>query len=425
MSATKTSSGRKAMIGGMLGNGLEWYDYALYGYMSLIFSRIFFPPETDPSLSLILTYLTFAVGFISRPLGAVLFGRIGDKYGRKKALIGALIMMAIPTGCIGLLPTYEMIGMAAPILLLCIRIMQGLSLGGAFGGSISYVVEHAPADKRGAVGSVVNMSLVIGFLLGSIVSTVVASLLPVEDFESWGWRLPFVSGVAIAFVGYYLRQHGDESPVYEQAKKDGHLSKSPVKDAFMVHPWKMLQGFSVYMFVTVPFYLLAIYMISYNKNYLGQDESDALLINSFAMLSMFVPMWMAARWSDRVGRKRVMIGSIISMLVVVYPCFMLMQGGDFYTIVACQCVMAAILGWYLAPIPAMLVELFPTAIRYTGMSLAYNFCAIIGGFTPSASEFLISSTGSPTAIMYLVMASGAVSLAMLIPYKDPWKEPLK
>lgn len=423
--AHKKASGRKAMIGGMLGNGLEWYDYALYGHMSLIFSRIFFPPDMDPSYSLILTYLTFAVGFISRPLGAVLFGRIGDKYGRKKALIGSLILMAIPTGCIGLLPTYEMIGMAAPILLLVIRVMQGLSLGGAFGGCISYVVEHAPAHKRSTVGSVVKMSLVIGFLLGSIVSTLVASLLSEADFYSWGWRLPFISGVGIALVGYFLRNHGEESPVYEQAKKDGQLAQSPVKEAFFIYPFKMIQGFSLYMFVTVPFYLIAIYMIGYSKNHLGQTESDALLINSFAMFCMLLPIWPAAKMADRIGRKPVMISAIISMLVLTYPCFQFMQSGSFYGIMAAQCIFAAILGWYLAPIPAMLVELYPTRIRYTGMSLAYNFCAIVGGFTPSVAESLIRYTGDITSIMYLLIGSGLFSLAMLAPYKDPWKEPLK
>ncbi|MFO0068875.1 MAG: MFS transporter, partial [Alphaproteobacteria bacterium] len=199
---------KKVVVSGMLGNGLEWYDYALYGHMSVVFSRLFFPTD-DPSLSLILTFLTFAAGFVSRPLGAVIFGRIGDKFGRKKALVASMILMAIPTGMIGLLPTYEMIGVAAPILLLSIRILQGISLGGAFSGSMSYVVEHAPPTMRSTIGSVTMLSLVIGFLIGSAVSTIIASSLSEADFMSWGWRLPFFVGVLIGFVGYYIREHGE------------------------------------------------------------------------------------------------------------------------------------------------------------------------------------------------------------------------
>jgi MHS family proline/betaine transporter-like MFS transporter len=203
---------RKVMISGMLGNGLEWYDYALYGHMSIIFAKLFFPVG-DSSLSLILTYITFALGFVSRPLGAILFGRIGDKYGRKKALTLSMILMAVPTGCIGLLPTYDMIGVFAPILLITIRLLQGLSLGGAYSGSISYVVEHAPATQRSTVGSVIKVSLIIGFLCGSLVSSLIATVLSPEDFYSWGWRLPFFVGIGIGFVGYYIRNHGEESPL--------------------------------------------------------------------------------------------------------------------------------------------------------------------------------------------------------------------
>jgi len=413
----------KVMISGMLGNGLEWYDYALYGHMSIVFSKLFFPSE-DASFSLILTFLTFAVGFLSRPLGAIVFGRIGDKYGRKKALVTSMILMAVPTGCIGLLPTYEMVGVAAPIALLIIRILQGLSLGGAYSGSISYVVEHAPADQRSTVGSVIKVSLVLGFLFGSLVSTLVASVLSEEAFYSWGWRLPFFVGVGIGFVGYYIRHHGEESPVYEKAKKDGTLSKSPVRDTFCKYPLKMVQAFMAYLFVTVPFYVVAIYMIAYTKNHLGLPESDALLINSIAMASMLILIYPAARMGDKIGRRPVLLSAIVAMLLVTYPVFTLMQTGTFMNILIGQCVLAVIIGWYLATIPATLVELFPTSIRYTGMSLAYNFCAILGGFTPSLAEYLIKSSGNNMSIMWLLIGSGTLSFISIYLYKDRWREPL-
>jgi MHS family proline/betaine transporter-like MFS transporter len=416
---------KKVLISGMLGNGLEWYDYALYGHMAFIFSRIFFPSDGDPSMALILTYLTFAAGFISRPVGAVIFGRIGDKYGRKKSLVAAMILMAIPTGCIGLLPTYDMIGYAAPLLLLTIRILQGLSLGGAFSGSISYVVEHAPPAQRGRIGSVMMLSLVIGFLFGSMVSTIFANVLSPEDFESWGWRIPFFLGVGIGLVGFYIREHGEESPVYEEAKKSGTLSQTPLKDAFTKHPMRMFEAFSIYLFVTIPFYMISIYMISYSQSHLGLTSENALLINSVAMASMFLTIWPAAKLCDRYGRKPVLMTAILLMLALTAPAFHMMQGGEFMSVLLGQVILGLILGIYLAPVPAVLVEIFPTSIRFTGMSLSYNFCAIIGGFTPSAAEYLIRETGSTTGIMYLLIFAGVCSLTALLFYKDRWREALR
>ncbi len=413
---------KKVIISGMLGNGLEWYDYALYGHMSIVFSKLFF--AEGQANSLILTFLIFAAGFISRPLGAVFFGRLGDKLGRKKALTASMMMMAIPTGCIGLLPTYEMIGIAAPIGLLIIRVLQGISLGGAYSGSISYVVEHAPPDQRSTVGSVIKLSLVFGFLAGSLVSTLVSSVLSEADFYSWGWRLPFFVGVGIGFVGYYIRHHGEESPVYEKAKKDGTLSASPVRDAFFKYPQKMLQAFFAYLFVTIPFYTVAIYMIAYSEKHLGLSEEHALLINSIAMASMLLLIYPAARIADKIGRRAVLMSAIIAMLIAIYPAFLLMNTGDFYNILIAQIILAVIVGWYLAPMPAVLVEIFPTSIRYSGMSLSYNLCAILGGLTPAVAEWLIVGNADKSAAFWPLAASGVLSFIALYFYKDKWREPL-
>ncbi len=414
---------RKVAISGMLGNGLEWYDYALYGHMSIVFSKLFFPME-DQSLSLILTLLTFAIGFIARPLGAIFFGRIGDKYGRKRALTASMILMAIPTAAIGLLPTYAQIGILAPILLLTVRLLQGFSLGGAYSGSISYVVEHAPPEWRSTVGSLVKISLLLGFLAGSFASTLVASLMDEASFYSWGWRIPFLLGICLGFVGFWIRNHGEESPVYTKAKKAGKLSQTPVRDAFVEHPMKMLQGFAVYLFVTMPFYVVAIYMIAYSTRHLGLPEQSALMINTAAMLCMLAAVYPAARLADTYGRRKVMIAAIVMQMLITWPAFQWMVPGDFTRALIVQCSFAFITGWYIAPIPAVLVELFPTRIRYTGMSLSYNICAIIGGLTPAIAEWLIRATDQPTSIMWIYYFAGLVSFAMLYTYKDRWREPL-
>jgi MHS family proline/betaine transporter-like MFS transporter len=419
-------SRKKVIVSGMLGNGLEWYDYALYGHMTVVFAQLFFTFGSDmnPTTSLILTYLTFAAGFVARPLGAVLFGRLGDKYGRKRALTASMILMAVPTGAIGLLPTYEAIGLAAPILLLVIRILQGLSLGGAFSGSMSYVVEHADPSARAKTGSVTMMSLVIGFLIGSVVSTVVASSMDHDSFMSWGWRLPFFVGVLIGVVGFWIRNHGEESPVYTEAKASGKLSDKPVKEAFTTYPKKMFQGFSFYLFVTIPFYILAIYMIGYSQKHLGLSPEHSLQVNSLAMVAMFLPMWYAAKLADTIGRRKVLMIGIVAMMVLIYPAFQLMQTGEFWLVAAGQAMLAFVLGWYMAPIPALLVELFPTRIRYTGMSLSYNLCAILGGFTPAFAEKLIFETNDNTSIMYLMIAAGVGSFIALYAYKDDWRAKL-
>ena len=426
-----SKSNRKVIISGMLGNGLEWYDYAIYAHMAHTFAKLMFP-QGDDARSLILAYLAFAAGFISRPLGAIFFGRLGDKFGRKKALVASMLMMAVPTGCIGLLPTYASIGVMAPILLLTLRIIQGLALGGAYSGSISYVVEHAPADKRSVIGSVIKFSLVIGFLAGSLVSTTVSSLLSEEQFLSWGWRIPFIMGVGIGFVGFYIRHHGEESPVYEEAKKNGTLSQRPLRDAFQNHRGLMIQGFLIYLTVTVPFYMIAVYMIAYSQDILGMTASNALLLNTVAMSSMLLTIWPAAKMADKVGRRPVLLGAIVAMAIAIYPALSQMQPGSFLVnavgtfnaILICQVVLAMILGWYLAAIPAMLVELYPTSIRYTGMSLAYNICAIVGGFTPSAAVWLIARTHDNVSIMYLMLAANVLSFLAIYVYKDRWREPL-
>lgn len=409
---------KKVVVSGMLGNGLEWYDYALYGYMAPILGKLFFPAE-DPSVQLLATFGVFAVGFIFRPLGAVFFGYLGDTYGRRKAMVVAILMMAIPTGCIGLLPTYAQIGIVAPILLTLIRILQGISLGGEFSGSIAYIVEHAPADKRGIAGSTSVVSLILGFLMGSFVALAFSSSLSVEDFESWGWRIPFLLGIAIGFIGFYIRTHCSESPVYEEARDAGSLSKTPIRHVLTQHPKTMLRAFAMYLTVTMPFYLTSIYFITFTEKVLGRSYNEALTINTLVMITMLVACVWGAKLSDRLGRKTVLMRAAAAVFIVVIPCFWLMQQETLLAIAAGQILFALILGVYLGPIPAILVELFPTSVRYTGMALSYNLAAAaFGGTAPMVCVWLMTQTGSPYAIAAYVMLCNICSLAALKGYKD-------
>lgn len=409
---------RKVLAASMLGNGLEWYDYALYGHMAFIISALFFP-GADPTVQLLSTFGVFAVGFVFRPLGAVLFGWIGDTYGRKASLVMAILMMAIPTGCIGLLPTYAEIGIWAPVLLTVIRVFQGLSLGGEFSGSITYIVEHAPHQRRGLAGAASLVSLVLGFMLGSAVALAFSSMLSREDFETWGWRVPFLFGIVIGLVGLYLRKACEESPAYEQAKSDGTLAKRPVIEAVSGHWREMLQAFGIYITVTMPFYLTSIYLISFTEKHLGQTTAQALTINGCVMAAMLASLLVTAWLSDIVGRRRVLLASALVIGACVVPLFQWMEGGDFTQILLAQVIFGTIVGCYLGPVPAVLVELFPTRVRYTGMAISYNLAAaLFGGTAPMVCVWLLATTGTALSIGMYVMACCAVSVAALWWYRE-------
>jgi MHS family proline/betaine transporter-like MFS transporter len=409
---------RKVIIAGMLGNGLEWYDFALYAYMTTTISKLFFPAGDD-AVHLLATLGIFAVGFVARPFGAVLFGWIGDRYGRRVALVTSIFMMAVPTGCIGLLPTYAQIGLAAPVLLTLIRVLQGLSLGGCFSGSITFLVEHAPQNRRGLIGSTSIVSLVIGFLLGSVIASLVKAPLSDAQFESWGWRIPFIIGIAIGFIGFYIRHHCEESPTYEKARREGTLSATPVKDTLTYELKHMAQAVAIYLTVTMPFYLLSAYFITFTERTLGRSKEEALLLNTMNMLILLVVSPLSAWLSDRFGRRLVLSLAAWAFLLASYPIFSLLLRPELASIVAAQALFAVIVGFYIGPVPALLVEIFPTRLRYTGMALSYNIsAALFGGTSPMACQWLLNVTGSSYAIAGYVMAGAIVSLVALYYYRD-------
>lgn len=409
---------RKVVIASMIGNGLEWYDYALYAYSTLIISKLFFPAGNETA-HLIATLGIFAVGFVARPFGAVFFGVLGDKFGRRKALVLSILMMAIPTGCIGLLPTYEQIGILAPVLLTVIRLLQGLSLGGEFSGSMTFLVEHSPQSRRGLIGSTVVVSLIIGFLMGSVISMLVKLPLSEAQYESWGWRIPFLLGIAIGFIGLYIRRQCEESPSYEAARHQGVLSKTPIRDVLTHEMKHMAQAIGIYITVTMPFYLVSAYFMTFTERYLGRTNSEALVLNFINMSIMLVMSVWGAWLSDRVGRRKVLNVSAWASLLCVYPVFMLLQQPEFSSILLAQAWFAVIVGVYIGPVPALLVELFPTRVRYTGMALSYNICAaLFGGTAPVVCQWLVTATGSNYSIAFYVMICAVISLVTLHFYRD-------
>lgn len=415
---------KKVVISGMIGNALEWYDFALYGHFVMILSKLFFP-TTDPYMATLATYAAFAAGFIMRPIGAIVFGYIGDKYGRRTSLSASILMMAIPTACIGLLPTYESIGIWAPILLVIIRLLQGASIGGEFSGCIAFLVEYSPMKKRALVGSASMVSLCAGMLLGSIVATSVSKLMPEAAFESWGWRVPFLLGMLIGLVGIYVRLSLHESPVYLEAKEHNKLSKQPLREVIRTYSKELLVAIGMYLMVTVPFYTFTIFVKNLMSANLGYSYSDSLMVNLLSItLAMFL-MPFSAWLSDQYGRKPVMLYTTYAMIVLIYPIFWLLTSGGYEQALMSQLIFAVLVGMYMGPVPAALVELFPTRVRFTGVALSYNISAgIFGGSAPLMGTWLIQQTGRTDAVAMYIIVFALITLVSLKFYKETYRKQL-
>lgn len=409
---------RKIVISGMIGNALEWYDYALYAQFAYIIGMKFFP-ETE--FVEILTFAVFAAGFVVRPLGGVLFGQIGDRMGRRVALVLGIILMAVPTASIGLLPSYDDIGIAAPIILVIIRLLQGFSLGGEFSGCIAYVVEHSPHDKKGLAGSTSFISMCIGIMMGIAVAQSFKHYLSTESLLSWGWRIPFVAGLFIGLVGLYIRSHLSESPIYKAAKAQGLLSRTPLRETIKEYWRETLMAMIVYINVCAPFYTTTVFVKSYILN-LGYSESQENVLCWVILLSMTIALPIAAYISDKIGRKPVIIWSSVALIASIYPTFLALHTMNYALAILSLMIFAAIVGAYMGPVPTILVELFPTRVRFTGVALSYNVSvAIFGGTTPMIGAALYKFTGEQISFAFYLTAVCAACLCGLYFYKETYK----
>lgn len=407
------SNMKKVIASTMLGNGLEWYDYALYGTFSALISQQFFP-KGDAVAALIATFGIFAVGFLMRPLGAMFFGYIGDKFGRKNALALSILLMAFPTACIGLLPTYEAIGIWAPILLTLIRLIQGVAVGGEFGGSIVYLVEHASPKNKNYMGSLSMLSMLIGLLSGAIFAAALAGLMAVEDFESYGWRIPFILGFFIGMTGLYIRTKLDESPAFLEAQAAGEISEAPVKEALQHNSKDILLGVGVYLAVTIPFYIQTVLMPSFMEKFLSFSKADSLLLFTVSLITMMIVVPVSARLCDKKDRESILKIVLIAYFIVAIPYIYLLDFKTFSFALISQITFSIILGFYIAPIPTLVAELFPAKTRYTGMSLACNLAsALFGGTAPILMTKMMSATESHMPIAIYIIIAAIVSFVCI------------
>jgi len=403
---------KKWLMPGIVGNILEWYEFALYGYFAHTISHLFFPIE-DRALSLIATFSVFAVGFLMRPLGAVVFGHIGDRYGRKKALISAIFCMAIPTGLMGLLPTYDTLGIYAAILLTFFRLLQGLAVGGEFTGSIVYLVEHAPQHQRGFYGSLTLFSGLIGVMLGSGVSALVGYLANGSSAELWAWRVPFVLGFALGFFGFYIRRDMPETPNFERVAVIGKRVTHPLLWALLKSPTSLLYAIGLVALPVTGFYILFVYSSSYLTIYHKMPAGQVMLINTLTIIMLIATIPVVGRLSDKIGRRPVLLSGAIGFVCLSYPLFYILQQATVATVFIAQGVFALLVSLSYSVIPVILVEMFPTSVRYTGMALPYNIAsALFGGTAPLLATFFIAQSGNLSAPIYYLIGLAVIFLLL-------------
>jgi len=416
---------RKAVVAATIGNTLEWYDMAIYAYFAPAIAELFFP-NADPVASLLMTFAVFAIGFIVRPLGAFIFGPYGDKFGRKKALSLAIILMGVATFLIGVLPTYAQIGVFAPLLLVVFRMIQGLSAGGEWGSNTSFIVEYAPETKRGFFGSWNQVSTAGGSLLGALVAFTITAIFPEEAVNTWAWRIPFILGILICIFGYYLRTQLDETPKFQELGEKKVQSKTPLRDLFKYHKKDVFITFGFTVHWTGSYYLLLNYMPTYIKTELNMPYNTALFINVIVLTFFIALVPLIGILSDKIGRKPLLITSTLGFILLSYPLFTIMSDGGLAVVILCQLALALFLACYSGPGPAAIAELTSTRVRSSALSIGYNTAAAaFGGTAPFIATYLISVTGNIFSPTFYVIGCGLLTFFVLLTLKETAKVPLK
>lgn len=399
----------------MIGTTIEWYDFFIFGTASaLVFSTAYFP-SFDPVVGTLLALSTVAVGLFARPIGAILFGHYGDRIGRKKMLIAGLLLMGIPTAMIGLLPTYNQIGIAAPILLLLIRICQGIALGGEWGGAVLMAVEHAPARKRGLFGSLPQMGCPAALVLASVAFSL-TGLLPAEQFATWGWRIPFVASSVLVVLGFFIRRNVAESPSFQKLGESGGIVEIPIATVLKNHSVPVLLGIGAKLGEITLFWLFAVFVLSFATKTLGFAKVDILNATTVGAVLMLLLMPACGLLSDRFGKRKIFNIGTGMLLVSAIPMFMMIGSGSLTLVMLCIVFsLGVIYPIMYAPEASLFAELFPVEVRYTGLSLCANIGgAIGGGIAPIVATWLLASSGSVTSVGIYLALVAAVSLLSTI-----------
>lgn len=415
----------RAVIAGGIGNVLEQYDNLIYGYSAALLGRLFFSTG-DPVSNLLATFAVFAVGFLMRPLGALFFGTIGDRYGRRRALIWSVTLMASCTTAIGLLPTYAIVGAWATFILVLLRLLQGFSVGGEWAGSTSFIVEYAPTNKRGLYGSYQQVSTAVGFLLAAAVSALMTSSFGEDERLAWAWRIPFLLATLTGVAALWLRLGLDETPRFKQAANDKALVSNPLTRSVKTELPNIARGFGFTLLWTVSYFLFLTFVPTYLTQYNGVDAgvADRSAAFGIALFAVLIPV--AGRLSDRFGRRPLLLTSTIGFIVLSWPALALMGRGDALGIYGGWVILSVLLAMFSGPGPAALAEMFPTAVRYSSLSIGYNIAAAaFGGTAPLLAVWLIQATTVTTSPALIAIGAAIVTSLVVYSMKETSKTALR
>lgn len=420
----ETTAVRRAVAGASIGNAVEWFDFAIYGFLATIIAAQFFPTDDDTA-ALLKTFAIFAAAFFVRPLGGLVFGPLGDRIGRQKVLALVILLMSGATLAIGLLPTYDSIGIAAPLLLLVFRCLQGFSAGGEYGGGAVYLAEFAPEGRRGFVVTFMVWSGILGFLLGSVTVTVLQAALSGDAMASYGWRIPFLLAAPLGLIGLYIRLRLDDTPEFTELKDEDRVVDRPLVTAFATSWRSILAVFGLFLIFNVGYYVVFTFVPNYLIKPLGFGATQSFTSITLASLVALVLTLPFAMLSDRIGRRPMLIAGSALFVVFAYPLFLMITSGSLAAVLVAHCLLAAIEAVYISAAVTAGVELFTTAVRYSGFSIGYNLAvAGFGGTTPYVLTWLTAATGNVMVPAYYLMGAAAVSLVAVLLLRESAHRPL-
>ncbi|MNF78630.1 Proline/betaine transporter [compost metagenome] len=420
---------RKAARASFMGNFVEWFDYAAYGYLATVIAATFFP-QTDKTTGLLATFAVFALSFIVRPLGGLVWGHFGDKYGRRNALSWSILIMSVSTFCIGILPSYGHIGLWAPALLLLIRLVQGFSASGEYAGASAFLAEYAPQGKRGLYTSIVPASTAAGLLFGAAFVAGLHALLSTEALQDWGWRLPFLLAAPFGLVGRYIRMSLQDTPKFlEMEQRLEHkecATPAPIRELLTVHRRSVVIGIGVTCLNAVAFYLLLSYMPTYLSTEMGMSENDSFIASTVSLATYIGLIFLMGKLSDYFGRKTMLLMASVLFLLLTFPLFGMLDHQPLVVILMIQIVFGAMLAMNDGTLPSFLAEIFPTRVRFSGFAFSFNIAnALFGGTAPFIATWLIQLTGNKMAPAWYLLAAALVALVAMLAARETAHKALK
>ncbi|MDN5869158.1 MAG: MFS transporter [Nitrococcus sp.] len=417
------SAMHRAIAGAAIGNALEWFDFGVYGYFAVTIGQVFFPTHSTTA-SLLSAFAVFAVAFVARPIGSLFFGPLGDKVGRSGVLVATILMMSGATFAVGLLPSYDSIGVWAPIGLIILRLIQGFSTGGEYGCAATFIAEYAPDERRGFYTSWLELGTLAGYSLAAVLAAVLAASLSNEAMSSWGWRIPFLMAAPMGIFGLYLRLKLEDSPAFNQMKSAGEIAQAPLREAVTGHWRSMLLCIGIVVVWNVAYYTVLKYMPSYLTVRLNISELHSLLLSLGVLIGMMVLLTFIGRFSDRIGRRPVLLVACLGLLLFSYPAFALMQVGTALAFAG-----LAIVSFFVVllsgTLPATLPAIFSTRVRNGGFTISYNLStSLFGGTAPLVITYLISISGSNYVPAYYLMGAAAVAITPILLIRETAGLPL-